>query len=159
MAKQVKNDPIELLKQDHRKVAELFDQVEATESEQEHLRLFEKIKAELEAHTHIEETAFYPALEEYEELKDLVLEAYEEHRQVKTLIREIEALAEGSEKLDAKLKVMSENVEHHVEEEETEMFPKLRQLIEPAELEELGKALSAAKKKFTKSSQARSGAR
>ena len=95
-----------------------------TESEQPHWKLFEKIKTELEVHTHIEETVFYPKIRQHEELKDMVLEALEEHKQVKTLIREIGGLVEDSEKLSAKLTVMGENVEHHVEEEETEMFPK-----------------------------------
>lgn len=105
-------------------VASLFDKVKETESEQPHWKLFEKIKTELEVHTHIEETVFYPKIRQHEELKDMVLEALEEHKQVKTLIREIGGLVEDSEKLSAKLTVMGENVEHHVEEEETEMFPK-----------------------------------
>jgi hemerythrin superfamily protein len=137
---------IELLKADHQKVAALFDQVKKTESEQEHEKLFEQIKTELEVHTHIEETVFYPRIREVEELKDLVLEALEEHKQVKTLIREIAGLVDGSEKLDAKLKVMGENVEHHVEEEEKEMFPKVEKALSKDELEELGTQLRAAKK-------------
>ena len=131
---------LELLKQDHRKVSELFDKVEATESEKEHERLFEQIRTELETHTHIEETVLYPAFQKHEELKDIVLEAYEEHKQVKTLIREIGRLSDGSERFDAKLKVMGENVEHHVEEEENEMFPKVKQLFSGEELEQLGRS-------------------
>lgn len=137
---------LELLKEDHKKVAALFDQVKETESEQKHRKLFEQIKTELEVHTHIEETVFYPKIRQYEDLKDMVLEAVEEHKQVKTLIREIADLVEGSEKLDAKLKVMGENVEHHVEEEETEMFPKVKNVMSKDELEELGAQLQAAKK-------------
>ncbi|HZN12113.1 MAG TPA: hemerythrin domain-containing protein [Blastocatellia bacterium] len=151
-------DAIELLKKDHRKVSELFKQAEAAEGEARKEQLFEKIKTELETHTHIEETVFYPALERHEELKDLVLEAYEEHKQVKTLIREIGQLVEGSEKFDAKLKVMGENVEHHVEEEEEEMFPKVRKLMSATQLGQLGKELEEAKQSFAKSS-ARSTAR
>ena len=137
---------LELLKEDHKKVAALFDKVEETESGQEHWKLFERIKKELEVHTHIEETVFYPRIRQYEELKDMVLEALEEHKQVKTLIREIGGLVEDSEKLSAKLTVMGENVEHHVEEEETEMFPKVEKLMGKDELEELGAQLEAAKK-------------
>jgi iron-sulfur cluster repair protein YtfE (RIC family) len=150
---------IELLKEDHKKVAELFAKVEATDSEKQHLQLFEKIKTELEAHTQIEESIFYPVLDQYEELKDLVLEAFEEHKQVKTLIREITALAEGSEKLDAKLKVMGENVEHHVGEEEEEMFPKVEKLIQQQELERMGEEMMKFKKGLHKSSQAGSGSK
>lgn len=137
---------LELLKQDHQKVSDLFEKVEATEDEKQHERLFEQIKAELEMHTQIEETVFYPALQKREELKDLVLEALEEHKQVKTLIREIDGLSDGSERFDAKLKVMQENVEHHVEEEETEMFPKVKKLFSREELDKLGQELEAAKK-------------
>ncbi|HKG21667.1 MAG TPA: hemerythrin domain-containing protein [Blastocatellia bacterium] len=145
---------LELLKEDHKKVSDLFAKVEATESEKQHEQLFERIKTELETHTHIEETILYPALERHDELKDMVLEAYEEHKQVKTLIREIGALADGSEKFDAKLKVMGENVEHHVEEEETEMFPKIRQAFSEAELNRMGLELEAAKKEFRKTNKA-----
>lgn len=148
---------LELLKEDHRKVSKLFKQVEVSESEKEHQKLFTQIKTELETHTYIEETALYPALEKYEDLKDLVLEAYEEHKQVKTLIREIDRLAEGSEKFDAKLKVMGENVEHHVKEEETEMFPKVQSLLSKQDLEALGKQLEEARSSFRKS--ARAGAK
>jgi hemerythrin superfamily protein len=141
---------LEMLKEDHKKVSDLFAKVEATESEKQHQELFEQIKAELETHTHIEETILYPALEQHEELKDLVLEAYEEHKQVKTLIREIGRLSDGSEKFDAKLKVMGENVEHHVEEEESEMFPKIRQHFSEQQLVQMGQELEAAKKEFRK---------
>ncbi|HVF91712.1 MAG TPA: hemerythrin domain-containing protein [Blastocatellia bacterium] len=139
---------LELLKEDHKKVSDLFAKVEATENEKQHEQLFERIKSELETHTHIEETILYPALQKHEELKDMVLEAFEEHKQVKTLIREIGALADGSERFDAKLKVMGENVEHHVEEEETEMFPKIRRLFSEVELDQIGRELEAGKKEF-----------
>lgn len=147
---------LELLKQDHRKVEKLFAQAEATEDEKKKEALFEQIKAELETHTHIEETVFYPALQQNEELKDMVLEAVEEHRQVKTLLREISGLADGSEKFDAKLKVMKENVEHHVEEEEEEMFPQVEEYFSPEELAQLGQEMEAAKTEFGKQPRTRS---
>jgi iron-sulfur cluster repair protein YtfE (RIC family) len=150
---------IELLKEDHKKVAELFARVDATDNEKQHVQLFEKIKTELETHTQIEESIFYPVLEQYEELKDLVLEAFEEHKQIKTLIREITALAEGSERLDAKLTVMGENVEHHVGEEEEEMFPKVEKLIQQQELERMGEEMMKFKKGLYKSSRAGSGSK
>ncbi|HZS05233.1 MAG TPA: hemerythrin domain-containing protein [Blastocatellia bacterium] len=149
---------LELLRKDHQKVSELFKQVEATEDEKQHERLFKQIKTELETHTHIEEAVFYPAIQKEEELKDMVLEALEEHKQVKTLIREIERLSDGSERFDAKLKVMGENVEHHVEEEETEMFPKVRKFFSAEELDQMGQELEAAKKTFGKQPQTRSTA-
>ena len=145
-------DALELLKQDHEKVAGLFKQVEATEDIKKHQRLFELIKSELEVHTHIEESILYPAFQKHEELKDITLEAYEEHKQVKTLLREIAALSEGSERFDAKLKVMGENVAHHVKEEETEMFPKAKKLYDRALREQLGQKMEDARKEFNKKS-------
>lgn len=142
---------LELLKEDHKKVAELFAKVEATESDKQHQQLFEKIKAELELHTHIEETILYPLLEQHEELKDMTLEAYEEHKQVKTLIREISALVDGSEKFDAKLTVMGENIEHHVKEEETELFPKVKKHFSKEQLETLGEQMQQMKRSASQS--------
>ena len=139
---------LELLKADHKTVKELFEKVEASENDKQQKKLFEQIKEELETHTHIEETVFYPAVTKIEELKDRVLESLEEHKQVKTLLREIDNLAEDSEKFQPKLKVLMENVEHHaVEEEEEQMFPKLRKLMSTEELEQLGQELEMAKNK------------
>src|SRR5687768_18437241 len=109
---------LELLKTDHKTVKDLFEKAEGSENKKQQLQLFEKIKTELETHTHIEETVFYPAVAKNEELKDMVLESLEEHKQVKTLLREMEDLTADSEKFEPKLKVLMENVEHHAEEEE-----------------------------------------
>ena len=138
-------DALELLKQDHQKVKELFEQAEEAEGEEQQ-EVFEQIKTELETHARIEETVFYPAVQEHEELKDMVLESLEEHKQIKTLLREMESLASESEKFEPKLKVLMENVEHHAEEEEEgKMFPKLRQIMGKQKLEQLGADLEAAK--------------
>lgn len=150
-------DALDMLMEDHRQVEELFAQAEQTEDEKKKQRIFEQISTALTMHMHVEETALYPALEQHEELKDLALEANEEHRQVKTLMREIENLADGSERFDAKLKVMQENIEHHVEEEETEMFPQMRETLPAEEMEQIGQEMKAAKAEFQKSSKARAG--
>ena len=139
---------LELLKTDHQKVKELLKKAEGGKNEKQQKQLFDQIKAELETHAHIEETIFYPAVAKNEELKDMVLESLEEHKQVKTLLREMENLSSDSEKFEPKLKVLMENVEHHaVEEEEGNMFPRVRKFMKPAELEELGQELQAAKEK------------
>ena len=139
---------LELLKTDHKTVKELFEKAEGVGNAKQQKKLFEQIKEELETHTHIEETVFYPAVEKIDELKDMVLESLEEHKQVKTLLREMENLTEDSEKFGPKLKVLMENVEHHaVEEEEKQMFPKLRKLMSTEELEKLGQELERAKDK------------
>lgn len=138
-------DALELLKQDHQKVKELFEQAEEAEGEDQH-DIFEDIKTELETHARIEETVFYPAVQEHEELKDMVLESLEEHKQIKTLLREMDNLASDSEKFEPKLQVLMENVEHHAEEEEEgKMFPKIRAIMDKQELEQLGADLEAAK--------------
>jgi len=124
-------DALELLKQDHQKVKELLEEAEATEDGKEQKEIFKQIKKELETHARIEETVFYPAMEKHEELKDIVLESYEEHKQIKTLLREMEDL-----------------VEHHAEEEEEgKLFPKIRDLLDDAALEQLGQELESAKHK------------
>ena len=139
-------DALELLKEDHRKVKELFEKAEGTEDLKEKTKIFSQIQSELETHARIEETVFYPAMEKHEELKDLVLESIEEHRQIKTLLKEIDNLKSDSEKLEPKLSVLMENVEHHAEEEEEgKMFPKIRQICSQQDLEELGEELEAAK--------------
>jgi Hemerythrin HHE cation binding domain len=140
-------DALELLKQDHQEVKKLFQQAEGAEGKQK-IEVFAKIKKALETHTRIEEGIFYPAMEKREELKDMVLESLEEHKQVKTLLKEMDALVSDSEKFEPKLKVLQENVEHHAEEEEEgKMFPKVRQLFDKADLERLGQELQSAKGK------------
>lgn len=142
---------IELLKADHDKVDKLFKQAEATENEAKKQELFEQIKLELLTHTHIEETIFYPTIMKDDEIKDIVLEGLEEHKQAKTLLREIPRLADGSEKFDAKFKVLMEDIEHHVEEEESDMFKKVRKAFDAATLDELGARMEAEKLNFQQS--------
>lgn len=139
---------IELLKADHDKMDLLFQKVKAENGDMQ--KLFEQIKEELEIHAHIEEAVFYPKLKEKEELKDIVLEGVEEHHQAKIFLREISALTEDSEKFEPKLKVLIEDVEHHVMEEEGEMFRKVEELFDEAQLEELGKQLEAEKRNYKK---------
>jgi hemerythrin superfamily protein len=134
------------LKEDHQKVKELFEEAEGTEDSKEKNRIFGEIQRELETHARIEETIFYPAMQQHEELKEMVLESIEEHRQIKTLLKEIDNLKSESEKFEPKLKVLMENVEHHAEEEEEgKMFPKVREICSAEDLEELGQELEAAK--------------
>jgi hemerythrin superfamily protein len=147
---------IELLKSDHDKVDRLFQKVTATE-DSEHQALFEKIKEELEIHTHIEETVFYPKMQEEKELEDLVKEGIEEHHQIKIFLRELSALAEDSEKFEPKLKVLMEDVKHHVQEEEGQMFPKIEKIFDEATLAEIGSELEAEKQKYKKSQTAKGG--
>ena len=135
-----------LLKADHRKVAELFQRLERTSGKRK-LDVFKQIKEELDLHAHIEEKIFYPALEEPSETSDIVLEAYEEHKQVKTLLRELGRARNANEEWQAKAKVLQENVEHHVDEEENQLFKKAGAALSAEEIEELGERLEMEKER------------
>ena len=137
-------DALELLKQDHAKVKKLFEKVESAD-EKEQKAIFSQIKTELEIHTQIEENVFYPAMERYDELKEMVAESLKEHSNMKTLLREMATLSD-SEDFEDKLEELIDNVEHHAEdEEEGKMFPKVRELVSVNELQKLGAQLQAAK--------------
>jgi hemerythrin-like domain-containing protein len=146
---------LELLKEDHRKAQGLFEQVKAAQNERQRNQLYKKIKAELETHTYIEEKVLYPTLKKFEEFKEIALEAIEEHLQVKTLLRAIDRLSEGAQRFEAKLMVLIENVEHHVEKEEGEMFPEVERRFSEEQLEELGRELQVAKREFGKKPRAK----
>ena len=138
-------DALDLLKQDHAKVKELFEEIEDAADMSGRKAIFEQIKNELETHSHIEESVFYPAMEKYQDLKDMVREALEEHQEVKTLLNEMESLSD-EEEFEAQLDELKDNVEHHAEEEEEgKMFPKVRELVSANELEKLGVQLQTAK--------------
>ena len=140
-------DAITLLETDHRKVKKLLSELESTTERGVKTRseLFATIKGELTLHEIIEEEIFYPELKAHPKAKDVVLEAYEEHHVVDLLMGELEALDVGDETWGAKALVMKENVEHHMEEEEGDMFKKARQVFEAAELDELGQRMEARK--------------
>ena len=143
-------DAFNLLKADHKKVAGLFDQLESASGANK-LSVFKQIKTELELHTHIEEKIFYPALEDPEETHDLTLEAYEEHNVVKKLLQELGRARTANDEWEAKAKVLRENVEHHVEEEENELFEKAEKVLDEEEIEELGQQMEAEKLRKQKS--------
>jgi len=134
----------ELLKTDHKKVAQLFDKMESARGKAK-LALFQQIKTELELHTHIEEKIFYPALETPEETHDLTLEAYEEHKVVKTLLAELSRANSADDEWQAKAKVLRENVEHHVKEEEDELFDKANDALSDKQIDALGVKMESEK--------------
>ena len=140
---------IDLLKRDHEVVADLFEQVRNA-PESKHSALFTKIKAELDVHAHIEETVLYPRLKKdgTKKLADITSEGIEEHHQVKMFLKELDGVRRRRDIFEAKLKVLMEDVEHHVDEEEDEMFPLVEDQFSDAALEKLGTALENKKKKF-----------
>lgn len=135
-------DAVTLLKQDHRQVAELIDQVEDAESS-ELESIAERICGLLTVHAQIEEELLYPAAREVLEDTDLVAEAAVEHQSVKDLIGKIEGMSSDDEEYKATVTVLGEYVKHHVKEEEGEMFPQLKKT--DLDLAALGESLAARK--------------
>ena len=140
-----------LLKEDHKRVAGIFEKLEPTTERALKTReeLFTKLNDELEVHAAVEEQIFYPVLKEAAETREITFEAFEEHRVVKELLKELASTSKDTEEWTAKLTVLKENVEHHVEEEEGEMFKKARKVLTDDEAEELGSRMEAAKKKLS----------
>ena len=137
-------DAIAMLKADHDKVKGLLSDLESTTERGVKTReeLFATIKGELAIHEVIEEEIFYPALRSHPKAKDIVLEAYEEHHVVDLLMGELESLDVSDPTWGAKAIVMKENIEHHIEEEEGEMFAQARQVFDRQELQELGERMA-----------------
>jgi hemerythrin superfamily protein len=119
-------DAIALLKADHREVKSMFEQFEKTEDDAQKSTLAHKICAALKVHAQIEEEIFYPAAYEAIDDDDLLDEAEVEHASAKDLIAQIEASQPGEPLFDAKVKVLGEYIDHHVKEEEGELFPECR---------------------------------
>jgi hemerythrin-like domain-containing protein len=149
-------DAMSLLKEDHRKVKKLLAELESTTERGVKTReeLFMKVKQELVVHEAIEEEIFYPALKEHPKTKEIALEGYEEHHVVDTVMAEIEGVAYDDEKWGAKFTVMKENLEHHIEEEEGEMFKQAKQVFDQDELTQLGESMKARKEDLMRQQQA-----
>lgn len=114
----------DLLKKQHREVEGLFKKLEKAEGAQDRRKLLDELRANLEAHTTIEEEIFYPAVSELgtKKAEEMVNEAFEEHHVVKLVLRDLPNVDPEDERFEAKVTVLSELIEHHVEEEEKEMF-------------------------------------
>ena len=136
-----------LLEDDHKKMRKLLKELDSTTERGIRTReeLYSTIKGELLVHEAIEEEIFYPALKEHPKAEDIVLEGYEEHHVVDVVMAELEGLPVDHESWGAKAKVMKENVEHHMEEEEGEMFKQARTVFDRRELEMLGERMAARK--------------
>jgi len=140
-------DAVELLTKQHREVEDLFEQFEklGDNAKAKKKQLANQICQALIMHTMIEEEIFYPATraagEEQEETEDMIDEAVVEHASAKDLIAQIQEMDPEDDLYDAKVKVLSEMIDHHVEEEEKEMFPKTRKL--KLDLKVLGQEMKA----------------
>ena len=146
-------DALTLLKDDHDKVKGMLSKLEDTTERAEVTRTegLAKLKQELTIHEAMEEEILYPALIEFAKTKDITLEAFEEHHVVDMIMAELEQTPVEDETWAAKLTVMKENLEHHIEEEEDDMFKKARQVMDETQLEELGERMSARKAELQQS--------
>jgi hemerythrin superfamily protein len=132
-----------LLRADHKLVGELFAEYEKTQSTSKKRTLVSQICSELSVHAQAEEEIFYPAVKAALKDKVLVPEATVEHATLKALIAQVEGVEPSGEMFDAKIKVLSEYVKHHVKEEQNEIFPKAR--ATSLDMVELGAKLAARK--------------
>ena len=140
-------DAISLLEADHRTVKKLLADGEETTSRAEKTRaeLYTTLRREMETHERIEEQIFYPALKAHPRARDIVLEGFEEHHVVDEVMGELGQTDVTDETWAAKFKVMKENIEHHIKEEEGEMFPEARRAFDADELEALGARMAELK--------------
>ena len=138
---------ISMLLDDHAKMRKLLTELESTTERGLKIRaeLFSTIKGELTIHEVIEEEIFYPELKAHPKAKDIVLEGYQEHHVVDLVMKELEECPVDDESWGAKAKVMAENVRHHMEEEEGEMFKQARQAFSREDLEDLGRRMAERK--------------
>jgi hemerythrin-like domain-containing protein len=137
-------DALTFLKDDHDEVKGVFKKLEKAHGA-EAQRLWDQLSSMLNLHEEIEETHFYPRLREAPPTEDLILEGYQEHHVLDLLIAEISKLKPSDEEWEPKIKVLQENTEHHIEEEEGELFPKVRKIWDREVREDVGKRMQAMK--------------
>lgn len=144
---------LDLLETDHRRLQGLLKRGEKTTARaaQERAALLKTITDELDVHELIEEQVLYPALKSHPEAKDIVLEGFQEHHVADVIVDELHATSTIDERWGAKFKVFKENIEHHIEEEEGEMFRTARAVFSREQLQEMGTRMSAMKAEAQKS--------
>lgn len=138
-------DALRLLEQQHDEVKELFKKIEKAEGERAG-KLFAEIRDRLMLHEELEETHLYPQLKEDDKAGELVLESYQEHHVLDLLIEELNQLAPDAEAFEPKVTVLQENTEHHIEEEEKELFPMVRKMWDPKKREDVGRKMEELKR-------------
>jgi hemerythrin-like domain-containing protein len=138
-------DAIDILEKEHRRFEDLLKRGEETtgRARQGRRELLHTLAAALNAHELMEEKVLYPVLQAHPEAREVVLEGFEEHHVADLLIRELRAVATNDEQWGAKFKVLKENIEHHIQEEEDQMFRAARRIFSRDELRELGERMLA----------------
>jgi hemerythrin-like domain-containing protein len=137
-----------LLKQDHGRVKELFAKLERSAGAEERDRLFQTLKLELMAHKEAEDATFYAALSVLPEISDRIEEALEEHVDIEELLEEFDGIEGEGEVFTAQLVELREEVQHHVEREEEELFPRARELLSEAQSARIARDFATAKERL-----------
>jgi hemerythrin-like domain-containing protein len=133
---------IEMLKQDHQEASAMMDRIEsAGEGDPSVMMTFTQLKDALTLHTEIEEQIFYPALRNNDETEDQIEESFEEHQEVKDMLAEMSGLQAGNDEFMSLMSDLRDAVEHHVEEEENELFPQAEQILGDSRLQEMGQQM------------------
>jgi hemerythrin-like domain-containing protein len=139
---------LKVLENEHRQVKQMLKDLVNAEDASEREEIFGRLKPELEAHSHGEEEAFYPLLKKEKESKTTAIGAYVEHHIAERLIQEMDAMDTGDEEWEARAKVLKDVVEHHIEEEESEIWKEARKLLGREKLAELTPDYMAAKERY-----------
>jgi len=146
-------DCLELLKSQHDEAKQLFKELEDAQGAIA-ARVWTELKTKLTIHEELEETHLYPELKKEKAAEEIVLEAYQEHHVMDVLIEEISGLKPGDEAFHPKVTVLQENTEHHIEEEESELFPKVRKAWDSAKRREVGNKMEGMKERLSKAQRA-----
>jgi hemerythrin superfamily protein len=150
-------DVLRLLEDEHDEAKAVFKKIEKAEGAAAG-RLWAQLQSMLTLHEEMEETLFYPELKKEKQTHDIILEGYQEHHVMDVLIEEISALDPTDETWHPKVKVLQENTEHHIEEEEGELFPKVRKIWDTAKREQVGRQMQEMKDRAQKANKERRAA-
>ena len=155
LARSAREDALALLRADHKELRRLLDELKSAPSNDRRERLFNQVEEALKTHTKIEEEIFYPAFRDVAVTKrdrQLFFEAVEEHHAVDTILPEVASARAEADVFAGRAKVLKEMVEHHAEEEESDMFPRARKLLPASELRRLGTEMAERKRSLQRPS-------
>ena len=141
-------DVLELIKADHRRVETLFSEIEGTDEPQKLYECFNQLYNALNVHVEVEEQTFYPAIRQCQDTEKLVDEAQSEHAEAKQMLEELEFLSPTSAEFKQKIGSLKQAIQHHVQEEENEVFSKVRECMSQKEREQLGSEFEALKSRL-----------
>ena len=143
-------NPVQMLKDDHQRVRQLFQQFRQTNDQDRQQQIADQVLTELDVHAAIEEEIFYPAMRQKAgggEEQQMLEEAYQEHAQAKTLIQQLRGMQASDPQFSTLMQQLQQDVEHHVQEEETEMLPKAEQELSE-QMDRLGQEMQARKQQL-----------